>query len=217
MLLVQTIEDSPQRVVFDAGQGNLYKHIHVHFGRGSDLVPNNPVKPIYGVSGNYTIDVFKLFASALHSNNLFAKTLQITGSKNLIHVTRDGVRATPVYESPEDWLFDMGESETDSNCLVKIPIDNLTYDIMNTDMRYLVELTENDFGQAIVVEQHPRYFVIKSDRPNLSFVWRMTAKRRGYEDGRYRKVVQDYEEIKDWTEREYYDKIKDKDVEVDGI
>lgn len=196
-----TVGEEPEsEVIFRTEQP--YNTAKVFFGQGER-------GGVTGYNGIYTIRVAEIVTASIKGGlaqlAISATSLNVTGSKNLVHVTRDGVRATPVYESPEDWLFDLGENETDSNCLARIDIDDLTYDIMNTDIRYLVELTANDFGQLVVVERNPRYFVVKSNEPNLSFVWRLNAKRRGYEEGRYRRVEQDYEEIKEWTEIDYYE------------
>ena len=108
----------------------------------------------------------------------------VTGSKNAIHVTRDGVRATPAYEMTESFLGDIGEGNTVSLKRVKIKIDKLFSDCVNTEKKYYVQLTKYSQGDIWVAERHADYFVVESDVENVSFCWEIKAKRRGYEKER---------------------------------
>ena len=106
------------------------------------------------------------------------------GSKNAAHITRDGVRATPAYETAESYLGDIGESITDENGEVTIKIDNLFYDIINTDYPYQVFLTNYSNANVWVDKRNGENFVVKSSEPNAKFAWELKGKRRGYEDER---------------------------------
>lgn len=111
-------------------------------------------------------------------------TLNVSGTKNAVHVTRDGVRATPAYEMAESYLGDMGESITDESNTVAIPIEELFSDTVNLDVPYQVFLQSYSEGRVWVSERNGDNFVVNSDIPNVPFAWEIKAKRRGYENDR---------------------------------
>lgn len=106
------------------------------------------------------------------------------GSKNAAHVTRDGVRATPAYETAESYLGDIGESQTDETKSVKIEIETLFNDIVNTTIDYQVFITSYDSGNIWASDRQDGYFVVSSENRNAKFGWEIKAKRRGYENQR---------------------------------
>ena len=126
--------------------------------------------------------------------------LSVTGSKNAVHVTRDGVRATPAYETAESYLGDIGRSYTRENYEVWVEIDPLFSDTVNTDIAYEVFLQAYDNAIFWVGDFRSDKFLVKSDKPMSRFAWELKAKRRGYENERL--VLQkdiDYEKIeKEW-------------------
>lgn len=111
-------------------------------------------------------------------------TLNVSGTKNAVHVTRDGVRATPAYEMAESYLGDMGEGITDESNAVAIPIEELFSDTVNLDVPYQVFLQSYSEGRVWVSERNGDNFVVNSDIPNVPFAWEIKAKRRGYENDR---------------------------------
>lgn len=106
------------------------------------------------------------------------------GTKNAASVTRDGVRATPAYEMAENWFGDMGESTTDDNCEVTVPVDPIFSDIVNTSIKYQVFLQSYSSSHVWVDARNEDGFIVKSDDPNADFAWELKAKRRGYENNR---------------------------------
>lgn len=106
------------------------------------------------------------------------------GTKNAASVTRDGVRATPAYEMAENWFGDMGESATDDNCEITVPVDPIFGDIVNTSVQYQVFLQSYSSAHIWVDERSEDGFIVKSDQPNAKFAWELKAKRRGYENNR---------------------------------
>lgn len=106
------------------------------------------------------------------------------GTKNAASVTRDGVRATPAYEMAENWFGDMGESVTDNDNQVTVPVDQIFGDIVNTSIQYQVFLQSYSSAHVWVDERNEDGFVVKSDQPNAKFAWELKAKRRGYENNR---------------------------------
>ncbi|MCH4169419.1 MAG: hypothetical protein LKF42_09200 [Streptococcaceae bacterium] len=115
--------------------------------------------------------------------------LYVTGSKNAIHATRDGIRATPAYETAESYLGDIGSNYTRQNCEVWVPIEGLFSDTVNTDIAYHVFLQAYDDAHFWVSDFKSDKFLIKSDKPMARFAWEIKAKRRGYEKDRL--VLQD--------------------------
>ena len=106
------------------------------------------------------------------------------GSKNAAHLTRDGVRATPAYETAESYLGDIGEAITNKNAEVTIKIDDLFYDVINTEYAYQVFVTSYSDAYIWVSERNEDNFVVRSSKPNSPFAWELKGKRRGYENER---------------------------------
>ena len=106
------------------------------------------------------------------------------GSKNAAQVTRDGVRATPAYEMAENYVGDIGESKTGDDKTVRVDIDPLVFDLINTDKPYQVFLTAYSDAHFWVSERGKDYFIVSSDSPDSSFGWELKGKRRGFEDQR---------------------------------
>ena len=113
----------------------------------------------------------------------------VMGKKNAVHVTRDGIRATPAYETAESYLGDIGGNYTREDCEVWVDIEKLFSDTVNTDIAYHVFLQAYDDAHFWVAELKPDKFLIKSDKPMARFAWELKAKRRGYENDRL--VVQE--------------------------
>ena len=115
--------------------------------------------------------------------------ISVLGKKNAIHVTRDGVRETPAYETAESYLGDIGGNYTRENCEVWVDIEKLFSDTVNTDIAYHVFLQAYDDARFWVEDFRSDKFLIKSDKPMARFAWEIKAKRRGYENDRL--VVQE--------------------------
>lgn len=106
------------------------------------------------------------------------------GSKNAAQVTRDGIRATPAYELAENYVGDIGESKTGDDKTVRVDIDPLVFDLINTGKPYQVFLTAYSDAHFWVSERGNDYFIVSSDSPDSSFGWELKGKRRGFEDQR---------------------------------
>lgn len=116
--------------------------------------------------------------------NVLGNFTVYNGTKNAASVTRDGVRATPDYEMAESWFGDMGESVTNSDNQVTVPVDPIFGDIVNTNIQYQVFLQSYSSAHVWVETRNEDSFIVKSDQPNAEFAWELKAKRRGYEDNR---------------------------------
>ncbi len=123
-------------------------------------------------------------------HSYFWGDLSVLGTKNAVHVTRDGVRATPAYETAESYLGDIGTAVTNEDGEVRVPIDVLYSDTVNTkDYEYQVFLQAYSDAVVFVSERNSKYFIVKSSNPNVEFTWEIKAKRRGYENDRL--MIQD--------------------------
>lgn len=137
-------------------------------------------------------------AAEFNSSRLYVwGSLSVTGSKNAAHITRDGLRATPAYETAESYLGDLGKAVTDADSCARIEIDELFSDTVNLNMDYHVFLSAYSNAKLWVSEMTESYFIVQSDQPDTVFSWELKAKRRGYESDRL--VLQDvsFEEIKE--------------------
>ncbi|MCI1912965.1 MAG: phage tail protein [Schleiferilactobacillus harbinensis] len=117
------------------------------------------------------------------------------GSKNAVQVTRDGLRATPAYELAENYVGDIGESKTGDNKTVRVDIDPLVFDLINTDKPYQVFLTAYSDAHFWVSERGKDYFIVSSDSPDSAFGWELKGKRRGYEGQRLVDTGKTYEDL----------------------
>lgn len=118
-----------------------------------------------------------------------------SGSKNAAQVTRDGIRATPAYELAENYVGDIGESKTGDDKTVRVDIDLLVFDLINTDKPYQVFLTAYSDAHFWVSERGKDYFIVSSDSPNSSFGWELKGKRRGFEDQRLVDTKDTYKDL----------------------
>lgn len=118
-----------------------------------------------------------------------------SGSKNAAQVTRDGIRATPAYELAENYVGDIGESKTDDDKTVRVDIDPLVFDLINTDKPYQVFLTAYSDAHLWVSERGKDHFIVSSDTPDSSFGWELKGKRRGFEDQRLVDTKDTYKDL----------------------
>lgn len=118
------------------------------------------------------------------------------GTKNAAQITRDGIRATPAYETAENYVGDIGESKTEQDNTVTIDIDPLVYDMVNTEMGYQVFVTPYSTARVWVSQRNDMSFVVESDTPNAPFGWEFKAHRRGYESQRLVDTGKNYDDLK---------------------
>ncbi|WP_061777190.1 phage tail spike protein [Levilactobacillus senmaizukei] len=122
--------------------------------------------------------------------------LDVMNSKNAVHVTRDGLRATPAYETAESYLGDIGEGKTDKLKTTRVEIEPLFLDTVNTDISYQVFLQSYSSASVWVASREVGFFIVESDTPEANFGWEIKAKRRGHEDER---LVPTEVDVKDYA------------------
>jgi len=139
---------------------------------------------ISGSSAMFTVD---------SSGNLtIAGNLVVNGTKSSTAKMSDG-REIALYavESPENWFEDFGSGEL-TNGVAFIPLDASFAQATNATVTYHVFLTPNgDSNGLYVARKTPTGFEVREHSggaSNLSFDYRIVARRRGYESVRMAEV-----------------------------
>ncbi|QYH51126.1 beta strand repeat-containing protein [Liquorilactobacillus hordei] len=110
--------------------------------------------------------------------------LNVSGAKNAIVKTSKGWAQINAYETTEYYFGDLGKTDTGSGSKVKIVMDSLFLETVNTKVDYHVFVSSYGNGYAWVSEQNEDSFVIESNVPNLKISYEVKAKRKGYENTR---------------------------------
>lgn len=118
------------------------------------------------------------------TNRLACQDLTVRGAKNAVVQTTAGWTKINAYETAEYYFGDLGTAVTDDTSTVRIGIEPLFNETVNTDIPYQVFITSYGKGYAWVAERGSNYFVIKSSVPNLEIGYEIKAKRKGYENVR---------------------------------
>ena len=118
------------------------------------------------------------------TNWLGCQDLSVRGNKNSVVQTSQGWTKINAYETAEYYFGDLGTTNTGANSLVRIDIDPIFKETVNTNMQYQVFLTSYGPGYAWVSERTENYFAIESNTPNLEVGYEIKAKRKGYENVR---------------------------------
>ncbi|QBJ03609.1 tail protein [Lactobacillus phage 3-521] len=139
---------------------------------GSPAFGSKPLVEVYG-GGMYLNGSMQIYGS-----------LAVGGAKQSIQPTRDGVRGLYAYETAESYFGDLGDSSTDSTCKVRINIETIFRDTVNTSFPYQVFISSYGKGTLWVSEKHSDYFVVESSLPNIPFGWEVKVRRRGSETDR---------------------------------
>lgn len=118
------------------------------------------------------------------TNWLGCQDLTVRGAKNAVVKTSQGWTKINAYETAEYYFGDLGTTNTGANSLVRIDIDPIFKETVNTNVQYQVFLTSYGPGYAWVSERTENYFAIESNTPNLEVGYEIKAKRKGYEGAR---------------------------------
>ena len=145
------------------------------------------------------------------SFSINAPRFSVTGTKNAIHPTREGVRATPAYETTESYLGDIGRSVTNTDCEVWVSIDPIFSDTVNLDSPYEVFLQVYNNARVWVSDFRSDAFLVCSDQPRVRFAYELKAKRMGYENERLVlfEEIDNKETEQIWGPQEFKEKVKE--------
>lgn len=141
-----------------------------------------------GVNNDLTLwaSTILAFGDVITSGNIGCSgDLTVTGNKNCVQKTDNyGDRLFYSIEDTDSYLTYRTSTAitTGSNTEIKIDIDNIYKECVNTAIDYIVEINKVSFGDYRIKEQTSDYFIIESDRDNFEFKYTIVAKRKGYED-----------------------------------
>lgn len=169
--------------------GHLRSNLAFDISNGAWIMNNGKIQLSANGGASNQIEVNPSGAAVLGNFTVY------NGTKNAAQITRDGIRATPAYETAENYVGDIGESKTGDNKTVRVDIDPLVFDLINTDKPYQVFLTAYSDAHLWVSERGKDYFIVSSDIPDSSFGWELKGKRRGYESQRLVDTGKTYEDL----------------------
>lgn len=109
----------------------------------------------------------------------------VTGNKNCIqHTKNNGDRLFYSIEDTDSYLAYRINSivSTGLKKEIKILIDPIFKECVNTEIDYIVEINNYSFGNYRIKEQTNDYFIVESDKENFEFKYTIMAKRLGYEN-----------------------------------
>lgn len=109
--------------------------------------------------------------------------LSVDGTKSRVVKTSQGKVRISAYETAEPYFGDIGEAQTDENGQVRIDIEPLFAETVNTSCPYQVFLQPYCDGNFYVSERAENYFIV-SGTPNGAFGYEIKAKQKGYENSR---------------------------------
>ncbi len=170
--------------------GRLKSSLKFNIGAGAWITNNGKIEFSANDGSGNQFEVNSSGAAVLGNFTVY------NGTKNAAQITRDGIRATPAYETAENYVGDIGESKTEQDNTVTIDIDPLVYDMVNTEIGYQVFVTPYSVARVWVSQRNEMSFVVESDTPNAPFGWELKAHRRGYESQRLVDTGKTYEDLK---------------------
>ena len=123
---------------------------------------------------------------------MIAGNLNVTGTKSSVAQLSDGrVVALYAVESPENWYEDFGTVRL-SHGVARVLIDPTFAQTTNTELVYKVFLSPNGKCQGVyVAKKTATEFEVRELRhgkSNVTFDYRIVARRRGYESVRLKEV-----------------------------
>ena len=175
---------SPGGHIYSAWDINAAHIIHA-FGdlkTGGNLVFETPGSTLYG--HNSFFDNIAVSSSVSISGNL-----TVSGAKNNVVKLDDG-RSVLLYalESPDNWFEDFGTVKLVNGSAV-VKIDPTFAQTTNVTIPYKVFLTPNgECSGLYVTNKTADSFEVREiggGRSNIEFDFRIVARRKGYEDGRF--------------------------------
>ena len=116
--------------------------------------------------------------------------LTVKGTKNRCVTTESyGDRLLNAYETAECYFGDIGEASTGTEKKIKIELDPIFLETVNTKENYHVFLSKYGRGDIWVSERAETYFIVESDTENLEFSFEIKAKQRDYENTRLEEYI----------------------------
>lgn len=181
--------------------GRIFGATNDHFCVASNY--HNQLRFCYEKNGDYhtAMSVYRndntsagcaieYYADEVHHKNVtISGFLSVRGQKNRLVATENfGDRLLNAYETAECYFGDINETIIGEDGEVKVELDEVFLETVNTTEPYQVFLTKYGEGDCYVSERHEKYFIIKGT-PSLSVGFEVKAKQRGYEKERLKMTV----------------------------
>ncbi len=195
--------DSGRGVYIDSGNG-----YDIRLDSGDDVRIDGDITRFYGGSvfvylgGNSTIDLFEVFDSS--GNGAFyvdeyGNISSVATLGSTVNTNSYGSRQLYALESSGNWFEDFGQDQL-NNGATTISIDGIFAETINLTEDYHVFLTPMGDCSLFVAEKTNVNFTVQSinNKPcNVSFDYRIVAKRLGYEDIRLESTTSFTNEIEE--------------------
>ncbi len=125
------------------------------------------------IAGNATIQKDLLVEGDIRSSGAKSRVVEISKGKVCVNA----------YETAEPYFGDIGEAQTDENGQIRINIEPLFAETVNTSCPYQVFLQSYCDGSFYVSQRTETYFTV-SGTPNGAFGYEIKARQKGYENSR---------------------------------
>ena len=114
--------------------------------------------------------------------------LTVGGKKERAVMTSEGIVGVSAYETAEPYFGDIGEAQTDENGQIRIDIDPLFAETVNTSYPYQVFLQPYCDGGFYVAERAEDYFIVKGPKSGV-FGYEIKVRQKDYENQRLEKSL----------------------------
>ena len=161
---------------------------------------SNNTNNIYGYGGYFKGEYYGVYGynpttsqgyAVYYSGNLAG-----SGTKSCVMRTSQGPKALYCVESPENWFEDMGEAVIkNGKCRVEIAKDFMEVITINDTIKYHVFITPHgNIGNWWIVKEKDAFtlYCENTNINDISFDYKITAKRKGYENLRMKDAPEAY-------------------------
>lgn len=127
--------------------------------------------------------------------------LWIDGDKHRVVKTEHfGTRGFQAYETATGYFGDIGEAKTDNNGLCYIYLDDILLESTDNYCQYQVFVQPYNDSHLYIQERNKGYFIVHSDKPNISFSWEIKIPQKDMSGKRY--PIPPYEILSGFDESE---------------
>ncbi|MCX6832433.1 MAG: hypothetical protein NT028_09950 [candidate division Zixibacteria bacterium] len=179
-----------------SGYGNSDASTYGSYGYGKNFLTGSVYGGFFETSSSGTgtkYGIYSVTPAAAGYAGYFAGNTLTTGTKSAaVKVDNGEYRLLYAMESPENWFEDFGGGKLQDG-VTTVQIDPLFAQAVNIQIEYRVYLTpEGDCRGLYVTNKGASSFEVRElqgGTANISFSYRIVAKRKGYEDLRMAKML----------------------------
>ena len=131
------------------------------------------------------------YEASIGATNAMFENLEVYGNKDRVVYTESyGKRRLAAFETPTPMFMDVGTGTIDENGEIRIYIEDIFSETVETEVEYQVILQKYGNGDCWVSERNPSYFIVEGTQ-GLSFCWEIHAKQKGYDQERLEPSLKD--------------------------